>query len=267
MEAIKLCDLGPESAEKWSNQTDQFLDFFILSISDIPCSGCSSTYLILASQLAPVFPGDFAFLCLNCFESKRYASLSMSDQALMADRYKSMYENGIDRTSQLFRNFSQNLASIVTARLVPGNLAQFEVGEVQKGANDAPIPSGFRSISWIRGYEADAVLYSHKSKKNYELKNSEGEAIFKCYYFIDDSEEVRKFKANVQAVRVNNSNQRVIGWIRPEEAKAILEAIRIRSDVDFQHVRSGNGGKVQFFNEDFEVAKKYRSTTRLLRKD
>ena len=32
-------------------------------------------------------------------------------------------------------------------------------------------------------------------------------------------------------------------------------------------VKAGNGGLIQFFPEHLEVAKKYRSTTRLLRKD
>ena len=52
-----------------------------------------------------------------------------------------------------------------------------------------------------------------------------------------------------------------------EEAKAIIEANENRADVEFGHVKAGNGGLIQFFPEHLEVAKKYRSTTRLLRKD
>ena len=264
---MKLSDLGLETADKWSTQASQYLDFHILSMSDIPCSSCDSSYAILSSTLNPNFPGDFMYFCLECFEAKKYASLSMNNQSLMADRYKSMYENGIDRTSRFFGQFAHSLITYLAPLALNGKSTSFEVADVPKGANDAPIPIGYRTISWIRAYEADAIIYSHKNKKNYELKNSEGETIFQCLFYPDDSEEYRKFKANVQAIRINNSNQRVIGWIRLEEAKAILDAVKGRLDVDFQHLRIGNGGKVQFFSEDLDVAKKYRSTTRLLRKD
>ena len=66
--------------------------------------------------------------------------------------------------------------------------------------------------------------------------------VLKCLYFSDDSEERRKFKANVQAIRVNNQNQRVIGWIRIEEARAVVEANKSRQDIDFVHLKFGNGG-------------------------
>ena len=267
MESIKLGDLGLETAENWPTQASQYLDFYILSLSDIPCSECDASYIIVVSCLTPKFPGNVHYFCLKCFDAKTYASLSMSDQSLMADRFKSMYEVGIDRTSQLFGYFVRNLVSNLTPQTISENSTAFEVGDVPKGASDAPIPPGYRTISWIRAYEADAIVYAHKGKKNYELKNSAGETIFQCLFYPDDSEEYRKFKANVQAIRVSNSNHRVIGWIRLEEAKAIVEAVKLRMDVDFQHLKVGNGGKVQFFSEDLEVAKKYRSTTRLLRRD
>jgi len=79
--------------------------------------------------------------------------------------------------------------------------------------------------------------------------------------------EVRKFKSNVQAIRINGQNRRVVGWIRREEAKAVIEAEDKRADVEFGHIKAGNGGLIQFFPEHLEVAKKYRSTTRLLRKE
>ena len=91
--------------------------------------------------------------------------------------------------------------------------------------------------------------------------------MFECLYFNDDAFEVRKFKSNVQAVRINGQNRRVVGWIRREEAKAVIEADEKRADVEFGHIKAGNGGLIQFFPEHLEVVKKYRSTTRLLRKE
>jgi hypothetical protein len=52
-----------------------------------------------------------------------------------------------------------------------------------------------------------------------------------------------------------------------EEARAVVESNTLRKDVDFAHLKFGNGGKVQFFSEELDIAKKYRSTTRLLRSD
>jgi hypothetical protein len=68
-------------------------------------------------------------------------------------------------------------------------------------------------------------------------------------------------------VRINGQNRRVVGWIRREEAKAIIESEEARADVEFGHVKAGNGGLIQFFPEHLEVVKKYRSSTRLLRKE
>jgi len=135
-----------------------------------------------------------------------------------------------------------------------------------RGSEDTQIPKGFRTISWIRLYEAEAITNAYTSKSDLELKSDSMAVILKCLYFPDDSNECKKFKANVQAIRVNNQNQRVIGWIRPEEARAVIEANTLRKDIEFVHLKFGNGGKVQFFPEELEIAKKYRSTTRLLRK-
>ena len=157
--------------------------------------------------------------------------------------------------------------------MVPGNATSsptkpFAVlSKDLRRSEDAPIPKGYRSISWIRYYEAEAIVHAYKSKSDFELKSDSLAPVLKCLYFPDDSDERRKFKANVQAIRVNNQNQRVIGWIRLEEARAVVEANQLRKDVDFVHLKFGNGGKVQYFSEELEVAKKYRSTTRLLRAD
>ena len=136
-----------------------------------------------------------------------------------------------------------------------------------RGNEEAPIPKGYRSISWIRHYEAEAIIHAYKSRSDFELKSDMGKSVFKCLFFLDDSDERRKFKANVQAIRINNQNQRVIGWIRIEEAQAVVEAHASKKEVEFMHLKFGNGGKVEYFPEDSEVVRKYRSTTRLLRAD
>jgi hypothetical protein len=138
---------------------------------------------------------------------------------------------------------------------------------IQKGEDDGAIPPVYRSVAWIKLYEANAIKYAFETKKNHTIKDDSGNVIFECIYFPDSAFEVRKFKSNVQAVRIKGENRRVIGWIRREEAKAVIEANDKRIDVEFGHIKAGNGGLIQFFPEHLEVAKKYRSTTRLLRKE
>jgi hypothetical protein len=55
-------------------------------------------------------------------------------------------------------------------------------------------------------------------------------------------------------------------WIRLEEAESVLESANRRKQIDFAHIKYGSGGRVEFFDELSLPAKKYLSTTRLLRK-
>ena len=199
----------------------------------------------------------------------------MAHQSYLSDKYKFILEQGLEKfadeslkTHYLLKVLlgDQSIKAEKSPR--PSSIKTITVLEKNlRGNEDAPIPPGYRSISWIRYYEAEAIIHSYKSKSNFELKSDSSNIVLKCLYFPDDSEERRKFKANVQAIRVNNQNQRVIGWIRLEEARAVVEANKQRKDVDFAHIRFGRGGRVQFFSEDLEIAKKYRSSTRLLRAD
>lgn len=199
----------------------------------------------------------------------------MAQQIYLTDKYKFILGDGLEKFSNDSIKTQNNLKIYFSGQ----SSITREISEVNairpfallrknlRGNEDAPIPSGFRSISWIRYYEAEAIIHAYKSKSDFELRSDDSALVLKCLYFQDDSEERRKFKANVQAIRVNNQNQRVIGWIRLEEARAVVEASKTRKDVDFSHLKFGNGGKVQFFAEDLEIARKYRSSTRLLRAD
>lgn len=199
----------------------------------------------------------------------------MAQQGFVADKYKFILEDGLEKYSQESLKTLSHLKILFgeQTKRIQEDLAESSprpfavLGKEFRGSEDAPIPNGYRSISWIRYYEAEAIIHAYKSKSDFELKSDTSALVLKCLYFPDDSEERRKFKANVQAIRVNNQNQRVLGWIRLEEARAVVDANKLRKDIDFVHLKFGNGGKVQFFSEELEVAKKYRSTTRLLRAD
>jgi len=270
----KLDELGLSSLEGWDDSVSNW-DF--LGLTDFSCSTCEIFYLIIAPNLMASFPSEYQFLCISCLTKKRFVDFSMSQQGLMLDKFNLIEDDGIEKYS-LESMKTLNVLKIFLGGVDESTRISGTVDNSKKslsgilprelrGQDEAPIPKGFRSIAWIRFYEAEAIMHSYKTKSNFELKSESQTILLKCNYFPDDSEERRKFKANVQAIRVNNQNQRVIGWIRQEEARAVIEAEKSGNDVDFSHLKFGNGGKVQYFSPELDVAKKYRSTTRLLRKD
>ena len=269
---ITLEELGLNSLEGWD---PSFSVWLFVGVSEISCHNCDLFALMITPNSDSNFPSEFRFICISCLENKRFVDFSMAQQSYLSDKYKLILEEGLDKFSTdslRSLNFMKILSDSQLVKTENGirstKTSSFaELRKELRGNEDAPIPQGYRSIAWIRFYEAEAIVHAYKSKSNFELKSDSSEVLLKCLYFADDSEERRKFKANVQAIRVNNQNQRVIGWIRLEEARAVIEANHARRDIDFAHLKVGNGGKVQFFAEDLEVAKKYRSTTRLLRCD
>ncbi len=267
-----LEELGLNSLEGWDQGIS---DWFFIGLTDIPCLNCEIFGFMISPKFESVFPSDFRFLCVSCLEMRRFVDFSMAQQIYLTDKYKFISEEGPEKFSNdsiqtqnhLKIYFSDQFSVTKETSQVNAIRPIAAISKNLRGNEDAPIPSGYRSISWIRFYEAEAIIHSYKSKSDFELRSDDAALVLKCFYFPDDSEERRKFKANVQAIRVNNQNQRVIGWIRLEEARAVVEASKLRKDIDFSHLKFGNGGKVQFFAEDLDVARKYRSTTRLLRAD
>ena len=267
-----LEELGLNSLEGWPGDIS---DWFFIGMTDISCNQCAIFRIIVSPKVDSTFPSEFRFLCLSCLEQKRFLDFSMAQQGFLSDKYKFISEDGIEKYSEESLSTLSHLKTVLGWQ--SGKIQEEPMGNPSKpfavlskdlrGSEDAPIPKGYRSISWIRFYEAEAIVHAYKSKADFELKSDSLALVLKCLYFPDDSDERRKFKANVQAIRINNQNQRVIGWIRLEEARAVVEANHLRKDVDFVHLKFGNGGKVQYFPEELEVAKKYRSTTRLLRAD
>ena len=291
METLK--SLGFTETSNWPSSLNEFMDWSLLTTIDTSCSDCSYLYVLIIKNFQGDFPGDYRIICTNCFRLKDYSELSLEQQHVLADRSKLFNDIGIDIISESFGNLLQNESKSVQKSTmgkvklgkINSNIKTFENLDspfkkasqqkeildteisIQKGEDDGAIPPGYRSVAWIRPYEAHAIKHAFETKSNHKIKNDSGNVIFECIYFPDSSFEVRKFKSNVQAIRINGENRRVVGWIRREEAKAVIEASEKRVDVEFGHIKAGNGGLIQFFPEHLEVVKKYRSTTRLLRKD
>lgn len=293
--------LGLNDTEGWTPSLNGFLEWSLVATVDLGCSDCGNQYVLISKNLVSEFPGDYKIICINCFKLKEFSDLDLEQQHVLTDRYKLISSIGVDViahslgkllriASKMSRSQSESKATyneIATntktlenldsrVKKVPGkpfpailrtSASDLVDTTLKKGEEDGAIPPGYRSVAWVRPYEARAIKHAFETKSDHKVQNDSGEIIFECLYFNDDAFEVRKFKSNVQAIRINGQNRRVVGWIRREEAKAVIEADEKRADVEFGHIKAGNGGLIQFFPEHLEVVKKYRSTTRLLRKE
>lgn len=269
-----LSDFWPNADECVGRELSKWQLF---SVTSNICSKCGISTLLIAPDSKSDFPSEFRLICISCSQVNRFNDLPMAHQGLLLDAYRLIADEGIDKHSKAVINWVRTIYSNTDTKS-GDKVSQIGVNSGDKfvsqvieraasGNVDAPVPAGFRSIAWIRFYEAEAIIHCYKMKTNFELKRNETDVILRCFYFGDDSDESRKFRANVQVIRINGENQRVIGWIRLEEARAVIDATRFQKDVDFLHTKFGKGGRVQFFPPEMIVAKKYRSMTRLLRKD
>jgi len=296
-----LLSLGLNETEGWTLSLNGLLEWNLIATVDLSCSECSNQYVLISKDLVSEFPGDYKIICINCFKIKDFSDLDLEQQHVLIDRYKlisnivvdviahslgkllriaSKMSGGQSESKAKYNKIAANIKTLENLdtpfKKVPGkpfpaklqtSLSDLVDTTLKKGEEDGAIPPGYRSVAWVRPYEARAIKHSFETKSDHKVQNDSGDVIFECLYFNDDAFEVRKFKSNVQAVRINGQNRRVVGWIRREEAKAVIEADEKRADVEFGHIKAGNGGLIQFFPEHLEVAKKYRSTTRLLRKE
>lgn len=131
----------------------------------------------------------------------------------------------------------------------------------------APVPDGYKNVAWLRLHEAQAIKKAYKLEKDISVETTSGKIVFTAQFFSANSKEAQKYYANVKALRIKNLGQeRVVGWIREEEAAAVIKANEIETGLKFDHIYHGKGGIVEYFHPDSIEAKTYRSTARLLRK-
>ena len=130
-----------------------------------------------------------------------------------------------------------------------------------------PVPTGYRNVAWLKNHEALAIERAYVLKKDISVEKPAGNIIFTAKYFAPESKEAKKYFASVQALRIRSlRNDRVVGWIRFEEALAVIKANKDMADLEFEHIEHGKGGKVEYFQPDSIEVKTFKSTTRLLRK-
>jgi hypothetical protein len=275
------------------------LSWIVWGVGDSQCIQCGSPSLLICKGDQAVFPADVEIVCAKLTHLSRTIDLPLALRNLIEDRFNYVKDQSLSSSSQslaegaavIFGNSAalelgqpepplnrvegktsstgnrpesgSEVAVAATPRTLDSGIGQTTT---DRDNDFVPVPEGFRSIAWIREYEIRVLEYCYNNQTSHTIHNDKGEPIFKCTYFENETNEFRKFKANCQAVRIRKKGDRTIGWIKREEVAALMKAIRTEEDVDFLHTRSGNGGRVQFFPEGQLVAKRFRSTTRLLRR-
>ncbi|MDQ7903518.1 hypothetical protein RB614_03195 [Phytohabitans sp. ZYX-F-186] len=127
-----------------------------------------------------------------------------------------------------------------------------------------PVPEGYRSVGWIRIIEAEAAAEAYRIRTDVPVREH-GTITGWARYHDGDTAEARKFHANVLVVRTRSAGERFVCWIREHEAAGIIQADRRGSTVPLSEPGGGWVGRVEYFPPSSEAAKRYRSTTRLLR--
>ncbi|MEH0972202.1 AAA domain-containing protein [Micromonospora sp. CPCC 205546] len=127
-----------------------------------------------------------------------------------------------------------------------------------------PVPAGYRNVAWLRPYEAVAALDSHQHCRDVPVRH-EGKVLGWARYYDSASAEARKYRANVRVERAHPNGARLVCWVRPHEAKAVVAAASMKRDTPIEDSHGRHAGLVQYFPATSPAAVRFRSVTRLLR--
>lgn len=126
------------------------------------------------------------------------------------------------------------------------------------------VPTGYRSVGWVRPHEAEAAVLAYQLHSDVPVHD--GDKIAGWARYVDDSSgDASKFRANVMLARARSQGERIVCWIREDEAFSIIQAAAEERSVSVLGPDDVATGLVQYFQPGSEAAERYRSTTRLLR--
>lgn len=241
-------------------------DHIVVGIADHSCTRCGDPLFIVVPS-SDHTSQDASLLCCSEGSVQPLHDASFAVQQLVEDRIRLMIEGG--GLSEASRRMVFVIGSETSAHQNTTPTINSSVGarSTKTSSIDIPVPQGFRTVSWIRQYEAELIVSSYDNERSFTLTADDGSVVFETQYFPGDSPEAIRFKAQVLGVRHRKNGTRNIGWIRREEAKAVLQTYDEQRSVDFLHTGFGRGGRVEFFGADSQAAQTYRSQTRLLRRN
>lgn len=226
----------------------------VWGLYDGVCKECSTPLFLIAESDSTSDVSKTALICLSAKDIVRAPNYQLE----VSNVIKSRLDLALDQLGVLGINLG-----FLDASKVPQ--IQVEIGGVSE-SSDVPLPEGFRSVGWIKPDEAATVIKCFATKSNQELTNEKGRVVFVARYVPDSDPDSRKYHSNCEAsrVKVNGGGRKM--WIRESEALAVREADELRRTIEYSHTGFGNGGIVEYFEPSHPAAKRYLSTTRLLRR-
>lgn len=235
-------------------------------LSDVTCPDCGGPLLAAAG------PSGGLPITLICLAGPRLINVSevpLTEQHLLYDRLRNLVEVGLfeaatGRTHELLRRTAGE--AMIRQAVAQGAKQSPKGDRPTRASENVPVPPGFRSVAWLRPNEARVVVEAYERRAPVVATSADGGLIARAEWHEAESEEALLYRAQVRLVRGRKSGEKTVGWIRPEEAEAVIEAERSEQDVDFAHRAYGKGGRVNFFALGSPTATRYRSPTRLLRR-
>lgn len=228
--------------------------WIVWGIYDGVCSECTMPLVLIAATDDTSEVSQTGILCLAGLHLIKAANFGLVAAGLIKSRLNLALEQmGFLGTNLNF--FDSSKAPTITVSVTS-----------QEISSDVPLPSGFKSVGWIKRAEADVVIKCYQEKSDQELTNASGRVTFVARFVPDTDGDARKYHANCEASRLSTKGVGKRMWLRESEVRAVREANDLGKDIEYSHAGFGSGGLVQFFHENHPAARKYFSTTRLLRR-
>lgn len=122
-----------------------------------------------------------------------------------------------------------------------------------------------RIVMWMKREEAQLVADAYRLRRGATGRTA-GDRVIEVIWFAEGDAEAERYRANVCLLRHRGRDRRPRAlWIREEEAGAVLLAYDQRADVEFEHVKHGLGGRVDYHPDGCDLVQRYRANAMLSR--
>jgi hypothetical protein len=224
------------------------LSWTIAGLFDALCQFCNNPLLLVVESDSDPSSNNSKLVCVTGEHLRESLNFSRKEFDIIDSRLIFMLEG--------MGTVGKNL------QLLSG--AKFELTQSTLPEETSALPVGFKLVAWLKYFEAEAIIECYKTEQNISVGGVSGNSNFEATFFPDNHPDSVKYHANCQVARGSRGWRK---WIRLEEAQAIIEANLSKKDVEFAHLKYGNGGLVRYFPPTHPDAKRFRSTTMLLRRN
>lgn len=129
---------------------------------------------------------------------------------------------------------------------------------------DEWVPPGYRSIAWLRPYEAMAALECYRHGRDVPIRHG-GKVLGWARHQGGTSADARPHRADIRIERAGSGGANFVCWLRQNEAEAVIRTASTRMDSPCDTDDGRREGLVQYFPPNSPAAIRNRSVTRLLR--